>query len=127
MHRTPFRWHDARTPRLPRTRFPAALCAVIGLLAIGAQARADETDAQAAPICTDRPTKANATCTVPDGAWQIEIIDVLARPELAEQARILATPTLTYESASRPRRIVGDLSDTKRVLEFLGIEPDGDS
>lgn len=64
------------------------------------------------------------------GAWQLEIIDVLAKPELAEQAGILATPTLTYENSSlpsgRPRRIVGDLSETKRVLEFLGIEPDGD-
>jgi circadian clock protein KaiB len=61
------------------------------------------------------------------GAWQIEIIDVLAKPELAEQAGILATPTLTYENQDRPRRIVGDLSDTRRVLEFLGIEPDGDA
>ncbi|HLG45947.1 MAG TPA: circadian clock KaiB family protein [Reyranella sp.] len=61
------------------------------------------------------------------GAWKIEIIDVLAKPELAEQAGILATPTLTYENQGRPRRIVGDLSDTRRVLEFLGIEPDGDA
>lgn len=61
------------------------------------------------------------------GAWKIEIIDVLAKPELAEQAGILATPTLTYENQGRPRRVVGDLSDTRRVLEFLGIEPDGDA
>ena len=60
------------------------------------------------------------------GAWKIEIIDVLARPQLAEEAGILATPTLTYENQGRPRRIVGDLSDTRRVLEFLGISPDGD-
>lgn len=61
------------------------------------------------------------------GAWKIEIIDVLAKPELAEQAGILATPTLTYENQGRPRRVVGDLSETRRVLEFLGIEPDGDA
>ncbi len=61
------------------------------------------------------------------GAWKIEIIDVLTNPELAEQAGILATPTLSYENGIRPRRIVGDLSDTKRVLEFLGIKPDGDA
>lgn len=59
------------------------------------------------------------------GACTTEIIDVLVKPELAEQAGILATPTLTYEHPSRSRRIVGDLSDTKRVLEFLGIEPKG--
>lgn len=57
---------------------------------------------------------------------QVEVIDVLVRPELAEQAGILATPTLSYEHSARPRRIIGDLSDTKRVLEFLGIEPNGD-
>ncbi len=52
----------------------------------------------------------------------VEVIDVLQQPELAERARILATPTLSYEHLDRSRRIVGDLSDSKRVLEFLGIE-----
>jgi circadian clock protein KaiB len=56
-------------------------------------------------------------------AWKVEIVDVVAKPELAEQAGILATPTLSYEHPVRPRRIVGDLSDLKRVLDFLGIEP----
>jgi circadian clock protein KaiB len=55
--------------------------------------------------------------------WTIEVIDVLSRPDVAEQAGVLATPTLSYEHPDRPRRIIGDLSDTKRVLEFLGIEP----
>lgn len=55
--------------------------------------------------------------------WKIEIIDVLTSPELAEKSGILATPTLSYEhSERRPRRVIGDLSDAKRVLEFLGIE-----
>lgn len=55
--------------------------------------------------------------------WKVEIIDVLTKPELAEESGILATPTLSYEHPERrPRRIIGDLSDAKRVLEFLGIE-----
>jgi circadian clock protein KaiB len=57
--------------------------------------------------------------------WQVEIIDVLERPEVADRARILATPTLAYEHPERSRRIVGDLSDTRRVLAFLGIELKG--
>jgi circadian clock protein KaiB len=57
--------------------------------------------------------------------WQVEVVDVLANPQLAEQSGILATPTLSSEHAARPRRIVGDLSDTRRVMEFLGIEPRG--
>jgi circadian clock protein KaiB len=56
--------------------------------------------------------------------WTVEVIDVLTRPEVAEHAGVLATPTLSYEHPDRPRRIIGDLSDIKRVLEFLGIEPD---
>jgi circadian clock protein KaiB len=59
--------------------------------------------------------------------WKVEIIDVLRNPELAEQAGILATPTLSYEHAQRRRRIIGDLSDAKSVLEFLGIEQKGKS
>jgi circadian clock protein KaiB len=57
--------------------------------------------------------------------WQVEIIDVLTKPELAEKAGVIATPTLSYEHSARPRRIVGDLSDARRVLEFLGIEIKG--
>lgn len=59
--------------------------------------------------------------------WTVEIIDVQQKPELAEKAGILATPTLAYEGAGRARRIVGDLGDTRRVLDFLGIEPKGKS
>jgi circadian clock protein KaiB len=60
-------------------------------------------------------------------AWEVEVIDVLTKPELAEKAGILATPTLSYEHPVRPRRIIGDLSDAKRVLAFLGIERKGDN
>lgn len=57
--------------------------------------------------------------------WEIEIIDVLKTPELAERAGVLATPTLAYEHPERPRRVIGDLSNAKRVLEFLAIESFG--
>lgn len=59
---------------------------------------------------------------LPRGA-EVEVVDVLKHPELAERAAILATPTLSYEHADYPRRVIGDLSDAKRVFEFLGIEP----
>ena len=54
--------------------------------------------------------------------WSTEVIDVLADPGQAEQAGILATPTLSYEHAAQSRRIVGDLGDAERVLHFLGLE-----
>ena len=56
---------------------------------------------------------------------EVEVIDVLENPELAERAAIIATPTLAYEHPIRPRRIIGDLSDVERVLDFLGIESEG--
>jgi circadian clock protein KaiB len=56
---------------------------------------------------------------------EVEVIDVLENPELAERAAIIATPTLAYEHPIRPRRIIGDLSDVERVLDFLGIDSEG--
>jgi circadian clock protein KaiB len=58
---------------------------------------------------------------------EVEIIDVIKNPELAEQAAIIATPTLAFEHPVRPRRIIGDLSDVARVLDFLGIDSEGKS
>lgn len=54
------------------------------------------------------------------GQIDIEIIDILARPELAEAAGILATPTLSDDSTNPPRRLVGDINDADQVLSFFG-------
>ena len=50
----------------------------------------------------------------------LQIIDVLESPDLAETEKIFATPTLIKEIPPPPRRIIGDMSDTARVLEVLG-------
>ena len=55
-----------------------------------------------------------------------EIVDVVARPDMAESAGILATPTLSFEHPVRPRRVIGDLSNPQKVIEFLGIRPKDD-
>lgn len=54
--------------------------------------------------------------------YQVEVIDVMTAPHLAEAARIMATPTLVVDDPVYPKRIIGDLSDSKRVLDFLGIQ-----
>jgi circadian clock protein KaiB len=51
----------------------------------------------------------------------IAVIDVMQEPKRAEDARILATPTLVREQPLPERRIIGDLSDTQRVLHALNI------
>ena len=55
------------------------------------------------------------------GGASIEVVDVRERPEEAEAAGVLATPLLVRVSPEPVRRIVGDLSDTERVLWSLGL------
>lgn len=52
--------------------------------------------------------------------YELEVIDLLERPRMAEDQKILATPTLVVELPAPARRIVGDLSDRERVLLALG-------
>ena len=57
------------------------------------------------------------------GNYDLVIIDVLDRPEVAETERILATPTLIKVSPQPQRRVTGDLSDAQQVMMMLGIFP----
>jgi circadian clock protein KaiB len=52
----------------------------------------------------------------------VEVIDVRERPELAEEDRILATPTLVRRAPEPVRKIIGDLSDIQRVLAGLELD-----
>lgn len=56
------------------------------------------------------------------GLYDLEIIDVLEFPELAEDARILATPTLIKSLPPPLRRVIGDLSDKEKVLLGLQVQ-----
>lgn len=57
------------------------------------------------------------------GKYELEIIDVLEHPEKAEDARILATPTLIKRLPPPLRRVIGDLSDKDKVLLGLEVAP----
>jgi circadian clock protein KaiB len=57
------------------------------------------------------------------GAYEMVVIDVLERPQLAEDEKILATPTLVKELPMPIRRIIGDLSDSEKVLLGLELQP----
>ena len=50
------------------------------------------------------------------GVYALKVIDVLKNPQLAEEDKILATPTLAKILPPPVRRIIGDLSDRERVL-----------
>jgi circadian clock protein KaiB len=57
-----------------------------------------------------------------EGGWSIEVIDVTERPDLAERARILATPVLTRLAPLPRLSMIGDLSDWKVVAEVLELK-----
>lgn len=59
--------------------------------------------------------------TILPGRVEVEIVDVLEDPQQAEGERILATPTLIKKAPMPMRRIIGDLSDTARVLQGLDL------
>jgi circadian clock protein KaiB len=57
------------------------------------------------------------------GRYQIEVIDLLENPQLARGDQILAIPTLVRKLPESVRKIIGDLSNTERVLIGLDLLP----
>jgi circadian clock protein KaiB len=54
-------------------------------------------------------------------SYELVVIDVLEQPHLAEEDRVIVTPTLIKQVPPPPRRVLGDLSDRERVLSGLGV------
>lgn len=57
------------------------------------------------------------------GKYQIEVIDLLKKPQLAEGDQIFAVPTLVKKVPEPIRKIIGDLSNEEKVLVGLNITP----
>lgn len=53
--------------------------------------------------------------------WQVEVIDVKGRPDIAEAARIVATPTLDRLEPEPRTRVIGDLSSTDDLAAVLDL------
>jgi circadian clock protein KaiB len=58
------------------------------------------------------------------GKYSIEVIDLLERPQLAQGEQIVAIPTLERRLPEPVRKIIGDLSNTERVLIGLDLRPE---
>ena len=56
-----------------------------------------------------------------DGKYRIQVIDLLKNPQLSSGDQILAIPTLVRKLPEPVRKIIGDLSDTERVLVGLDL------
>jgi circadian clock protein KaiB len=57
------------------------------------------------------------------GEYEMKVIDLLEQPRLAKRDEIVALPTLIRAFPEPVRRIIGDLSDTDRVLAGLQLRP----
>ncbi len=57
------------------------------------------------------------------GQYEIEVVDLLENPQLAAGDQILAIPTLVRQLPPPVRKIIGDLSNTERVLVGLDLRP----
>lgn len=56
------------------------------------------------------------------GRYELEVINIRQQPERARDDHIMAAPTLIKLLPTPMRKIIGDLSDTERVLVGLGLE-----
>lgn len=59
--------------------------------------------------------------------YELEVVDVIEHPQLAEDDKILATPAVIRELPEPVRRVVGDLSDRDQVLLGLDLAPISDN
>ncbi|ABE37980.1 circadian clock KaiB family protein [Rhodopseudomonas pseudopalustris] len=56
------------------------------------------------------------------GKYKVEVVDLKKSPQLAREHGIVAIPTLVKELPVPIRKIIGDLSDTPKVLVHLSVE-----
>jgi circadian clock protein KaiB len=84
---------------------------VLRLYVSGATPRSTEAIAKIKDICEEY---------LP-GHYDLEVIDIYQRPDLAADQQIIAAPTLVKESPGALRKMIGNLSNTRLILQRLGI------
>ena len=57
------------------------------------------------------------------GRYEIEVVDLLQNPQLAEGDQIVAIPTLVRKLPEPMKRIIGDLSSVEKTLVGLDLKP----
>lgn len=85
---------------------------ILKLYVTGHTQRSERAVTMLEAICTDELS----------GEYELTVIDILENPQLAEDEKILATPTLIKVLPQPLRRIIGDLSDKERVLMGLDLQ-----
>jgi circadian clock protein KaiB len=76
----------------------------------------------ASPNSSRAITNLNMICeTYLKDRYKLEVIDVYQQPLIAEYEQIIALPLLIKSSPKPERRLIGDMSDTEKVLRGLGL------
>ncbi len=57
------------------------------------------------------------------GRYELEIIDIYQQPELLEKEQVVAAPTLIKQLPLPLRKLIGDMSDTEKIMIGLNIKP----
>ncbi len=74
------------------------------------------------PTCLNATSNLKKVCDERlKGNCEVEVIDILENPEVASEEQILAIPTLIKKFPLPVRRIIGDLSNTERLIAGLDI------
>lgn len=110
-----------------------------GLDNVGEEVQSTETDGTETRmhlrlyIAGSSPRSRRAVATVSrlvrerlGGDAHLEIVDIYEHREAAKHARIVAVPTLERELPLPLRRLIGDLSDERRVLRTLELDDEGE-
>jgi circadian clock protein KaiB len=105
---TPPRAHRGATPRKPKAW-------KLRLFVAGQTPKSIRALANLETLCEERLK----------GRYQIEVIDLLEQPHMARGDQIVAVPTLEIKLPHSVQRIIGDLSNTDRVLVGLALQKIG--
>jgi circadian clock protein KaiB len=100
-------------PRKPKPRKPEVL--KLRLYVAGQTPKSIRALANLKVLCEERLK----------GRYQIEVIDLLEQPDMARGNQIVAIPTLEIKLPQQVRKIIGDLSNTDRVLVGLALQKVG--
>jgi circadian clock protein KaiB len=57
--------------------------------------------------------------------YELEVIDIYQQPELAKAEQLIAAPTLIKKLPLPLRRLIGDMSQSERILVALPLKPEG--
>jgi circadian clock protein KaiB len=100
-----------REKRKAKVKSPAAAAWELRLYVAGQTAKSLAAFANLKKICDEHIV----------GKYHIEVVDLLKNPQLAHGDQILAIPTLVRKLPTPIRKILGDLSNTQRVLVGLDL------